>query len=229
MTDQELDDLLRQVAVDALLLDYEDAKELPEPEPTPQHQKQMRAMLRDPLAWSRRKPAWLKPLCTAAMLLLVTALTFACVMLASPTARATVKNWFMVQTDTDVIYTYTTSENSTDAPNYTLGYIPDGYTLYDSFTFPGHTSITYACSTGQKLFFDCFYATDETLLQVSTVDAVVEQITFNGHSGTLFISQVSTQSNMLTWIDEEANVQFVIDGFFDKKELFAIANNIVNN
>lgn len=61
MTDQELDTLMRRVLLDSLKLDAESAAsgELAF-EPTPRYQRQMAAMVKDPLKWERRRarPLW---------------------------------------------------------------------------------------------------------------------------------------------------------------------------
>ena len=56
MTDQELDTLMRRVLLDSLKLDAESAAsgELVF-EPTPRYQRQMAAMVKDPLKWERRR------------------------------------------------------------------------------------------------------------------------------------------------------------------------------
>ena len=61
MTDQELDTLMRRVLLDSLKLDLEGAAggELPF-NPTPRFQRQMTAMLANPLKWARKRarPLW---------------------------------------------------------------------------------------------------------------------------------------------------------------------------
>lgn len=87
MTDQELDRLMRHVLMDGVEQETEtDARDIPAFQPSPRYQRQMAAMQRDPLAWSRKKqrPAWKKCAQTAAALLLAAGLGLA----ASPTARA---------------------------------------------------------------------------------------------------------------------------------------------
>lgn len=62
MTDQELDVLTKRVLIDSMKLDLEadGAGQTASFTPSPQHQRQMKAMLKDPLGWSRKKarPVW---------------------------------------------------------------------------------------------------------------------------------------------------------------------------
>ena len=73
MTDQELDTLMRRVLLDSLKLDAESAAsgELAF-EPTPRYQRQMAAMVKDPLKWERRRarPLWKNVAQKAAVILL---------------------------------------------------------------------------------------------------------------------------------------------------------------
>ena len=56
MTDQELDRIMERVLIDSLKLDWEKAAQEEIPfEPSSQHQRQMRAMLANPLRWVRRR------------------------------------------------------------------------------------------------------------------------------------------------------------------------------
>ena len=78
MTDQELDTLMRRVLLDSLKLDAESAAsgELVF-EPTPRYQRQMAAMVKDPLKWERRRarPLWKNVVQKAAVILLVFSLS----------------------------------------------------------------------------------------------------------------------------------------------------------
>ena len=96
MTDQELDTLMRRVLLDSLKLDLEGAtgNELPF-EPTPRYQRQMTAMLADPLKWARKRarPVWKKAIQKVAVILLVFSLSLGSLMAVSPTVRAAVIRW----------------------------------------------------------------------------------------------------------------------------------------
>ena len=78
MTDQELDILMRRVLLDALKLDTESTAggELAF-EATPQHRRQMAAMIKDPLKWARRRarPIWKNVIQKVAVILLVFSLS----------------------------------------------------------------------------------------------------------------------------------------------------------
>ena len=95
MTDRELDSLMREILLDAIALDEEDCKDRNPFEPSLKHQRQIGAMLKDPLRWAkdRSKPVWKKVGQRAAVILLVVTISFGSVMAVSPTARAAVLRW----------------------------------------------------------------------------------------------------------------------------------------
>ena len=96
MTDQELDTLMRRVLLDSLKLDAESTAsgELAF-EPTHHYQRQMAAMVKDPLKWERRRarPLWKNVAQKIAVILLVFSLSLGSLMAVSPTVRAAVVRW----------------------------------------------------------------------------------------------------------------------------------------
>ena len=109
MTDQELDTLMRRVLLDSLKLDAESTAsgELAF-EPTARYQRQMAAMLKDPLKWERRRarPLWKNVVQKAAVILLVFSLSLGSLMAVSPTVRATVVRWITEWYETHIVYRY---------------------------------------------------------------------------------------------------------------------------
>ena len=77
MTEQELDLFMRNVLLDAIALDEERIQETIPYTPSLHHQKQIKAMLKNPLRWARSKAACLeKSLKRVAVILLVISLAF---------------------------------------------------------------------------------------------------------------------------------------------------------
>lgn len=91
MTEQELDLFMRNVLLDAIALDEETNTEMIPYTPSLHHQKQIKAMLKNPLRWARDRklPVWKRALKRVAVILLVISLAFSSLMVVSPTARAT--------------------------------------------------------------------------------------------------------------------------------------------
>lgn len=59
-----------------------------------------------------------------------------------------------------------------------------------------------------------------------TTNMDVSDIIVNGHAGQLFIAQDSNQGSAITWVDENQNLQFTIDGFADRESLLNMAESV---
>ena len=130
MTDQELDTLMRRVLLDSLKLDAESTAsgELAF-EPTPRYQRQMAAMVKDPLKWERRRarPLWKNVAQKIAVILLVFSLSLGSLMAVSPTVRAAVVRWVTEWYETHVVYRHLGAPMTGEIPQYTITDLPDGY------------------------------------------------------------------------------------------------------
>lgn len=87
MTEQELDLFMRNVLLDAIALDEETNTETIPYTPSLHHQRQIKAMLKNPLRWARdrKQPVWKRALKRVAVILLVISLAFGSLMVVSPT------------------------------------------------------------------------------------------------------------------------------------------------
>ena len=129
MTEQELDLFMRNVLLDAIALDEETNTETIPYTPSLHHQKQIKAMLKNPLRWARdrERPVWKRALKRVAVILLVISLAFGSLMVVSPTARATFIRWVTEWYETHVTYRYAGDDMVGDIPEYTITELPEGY------------------------------------------------------------------------------------------------------
>ena len=118
MTEQELDLFMRNVLLDAIALDEETNTETIPYTPSLHHQKQIKAMLKNPLRWARdrERPVWKRALKRVAVILLVISLAFGSLMVVSPTARATFIRWVTEWYETHVVFRYA----GDDSPSKTI-------------------------------------------------------------------------------------------------------------
>lgn len=99
MTDNELDQLMQRVLLDAIKSDCEKENSVvPSFEPSLRYQRSLAAMIADPLKWAhkRTKPLWKKVLQKVAIVLIVFSLSLGSLMAVSPNIRAAVVNWVTV-------------------------------------------------------------------------------------------------------------------------------------
>lgn len=132
MTEQELDLFMRNVLLDAIALDEETNTETIPYTPSLHHQKQIKAMLKNPLRWARdrKQPVWKRALKRVAVILLVISLAFGSLMVVSPTARATFIRWVTEWYETHITYRYAGPSAVEKMPHYpTLKEVCEGREL----------------------------------------------------------------------------------------------------
>lgn len=232
MTDQELDILTKRVLIDSMKLDLEadGAGQTASFTPSPQHQRQMKAMLKDPLGWSRKKarPVWKMIAQKAAVILLVISVGFGAVMAASPTARAAFVRWAREWYETHITYRYGGENLSGSVPQYQITALPEGYTEYQREERPSFTHIIYSNpSNDDRIYLHYIHMQQGSAIDFVTEDLKVMPVTVNGMDGELYLSQdLTKQTNTVTWIDEEANIQFVVDASLGQTDILRIAESV---
>lgn len=230
MTDRELDRIMGRILLDSLKKEAEEAEQDQAPPfvPTPGHQRQMRAMLADPLRWSHRqaRPVWKRIAQRAAVILLACILAFGGVMALHPTARAAVIRWAVEWYEGTVNYLYSGKQNAEALPQYGIAELPDGYTETARDIAPGLVSVTYANQRGDVIYLDYVFMQQGSLSFFHVEDADVFDIQVNGMDGKFF--QPRAQGDLCTvfWIDTEQNLQFSIDGCFARDALLHMADSI---
>ena len=239
MTELEQERTLRRALLDALEQELA-ASPLPEGAPTPSRAlaRSMEKMRRDPLAWARRRahPHWHYAGHIAAMLA-AAVFCSGVVLVANPDTRASVKKWFLVERERDTVFEYIGEQVDTSVPNYVLGKVPDGYRLIEQVRFPDPEEFpelpttyvfdVYENDNGMRLHFSYIYMQAGALSAYDTSTSEIYDITVNGCPGQLYISKrPESETNTITWIDEEANIHFEISAFLDGDELMRLAKSV---
>lgn len=227
------DNAIRDILLDAAASEF--AAELSDVNPVEtsiRFQKRMETMLINPQRWAKRlvQPLWKKCIQTAAAILLVCSLSLGALMAVSPTVRAAVINWVTEWYETYVIYRFsgeTTENQIVPMPQYTIADLPAGYnTEGELLELPNNTEIVYGNEAGQMLRLEYIRMVAGHALMIRTENMVITDASINNCIGQLYISTDSTQSNAVVWIDEQANLQFMIDGFVGEQELLHMAESV---
>lgn len=229
MEENHDDEWMRRVLMDAVKMDWADSlNNAPQFQPSKKFQLQMKAMLKDPFQWQRKKmiPFWKKATTRAAAILITITVGVGSVMIASPTVRASVIKWFIEWYETHVEYRYSGEPIQTELPQYYITNLPEGYVEMNRLVYPEYVSVTYGNVNQNTLYLDYAYLQEGTVSSFETGDMDIMDITVNGCPGQLFLSKDTNQTNAITWIDNQKNIQFTIDGFQDKSELLHMAENI---
>ncbi len=232
MTDQALDALMKRVLVDSMKLDLEaDTKDNTASfTPSSRHQRQVKAMLKDPLGWSRRKarPVWKMIAQKAAIILLAISLAFGTIMAVSPTARAAFNRWIREWYETHITYRYT-GERTIDAiPRYGIAELPEGYFEYERVEKKNYTLIIYQnVDSGEWISLHYTYMQQGFAIDFMVESEDIVPITVNGMAGELYLSENLEEDNTITWIDAEANLQFVVDAPLEQADILRIAESVI--
>lgn len=233
MTDQELDTLMRRVLLDSLKLDAESTAsgELAF-EPTPRYQRQMAAMLKDPLKWERRRarPLWKNVAQKAAVILLVFSLSLGSLMAVSPTVRAAVVRWVTEWYETHVVYRFSGEQLSGEMPKYEITNLPEGYVEDERVDWPTYISIIYRKANDENapwIYLRYVYMQQGTVNNIGTEDADIIPVTVNGIEGQLYLARNPDESDStITWIDPDKNIAFVVDAALDADSILHIAESV---
>ena len=233
MTDQELDTLMRRVLLDSLKLDAESAAsgELAF-EPTPRYQRQMAAMVKDPLKWERRRarPLWKNVAQKAAVILLVFSLSLGSLMAVSPTVRAAVVRWVTEWYETHVVYRFSGEQLSGEMPKYEITDLPEGYVEDERVDWPTYISIIYRKANDENapwIYLRYVYMQQGTVNNIGTEGADIIPVTVNGIEGQLYLARNPDESDStITWIDPDKNIAFVVDAALDADSILHMAESV---
>ena len=141
MTDRELDRMMQHVLLDAIKRDCEkETDDVPAFKPTRHYQRQIAAMLSDPLKWARKRarPIWKSALQKVAMILLVFTLSLGSLMAVSPTVRAAVVRWVTEWYETHVVYRFSGEQITDEMPQYEVTDLPEGYAEIERVEWPSY-------------------------------------------------------------------------------------------
>ena len=229
MTDQELDTLMRRVLLDSLKLDAESTAsgELAF-EPTARYQRQMAAMVKDPLKWERRRarPLWKNVAQKAAVILLVFSLSLGSLMAVSPTVRAAVVRWVTEWYETHIVYRYSGEDISGEMPYYEISGLPQGYTEIIRDIYEASVSVVYESPNGDMICFDYTHMQQGAANIIAPGDDEIIDVTVNGTQGQLFLPHDSENAKTITWIDADSNLQFVVKAFCSETDILHMAESV---
>ena len=230
MTEKELDAFMSKVLLDAIAFDEDRLEEKIPYAASARHRRQMRAMLKDPVRWTRErgKPVWKRVLQTAAVILLMLSLGLGSVMLASPTARATIVRWVTEWYETHIVFRYAGEDAQGEMSQYELGELPEGFVENPERQFigTGMTSHFYENEKGDVILFEYIYMQQGSSSGASTENAYVVSVSINRCDGLLVIPKEENSNSMLMWFDPEHNLQFTLDAPLGQEDILHMAESV---
>ena len=231
MTDRELDRMMQHVLLDAIKRDCEkETDDVPAFKPTRHYQRQIAAMLSDPLKWAqkRARPLWKNVAQKIAVILLVFSLSLGSLMAVSPTVRAAVVRWVTEWYETHIVYRYSGEQITGEMPQYEITDLPEGYIEDERVNWPSYVSVVYQNKdTGKTIYLDCTYMQQGSASDYVTDGVEVVPVTVNGLSGQLFLTDDwENKWNTITWNDAERNLQFEIDANVNRDVILYMAESV---
>lgn len=230
MTGQNEDHFLRDILLEAANQEFnQELFDDSQVNTSPQFIRQMRNMLKNPSKWSKhqKRPYRKKAMQTAATLILICALSFGVLLTCNSTVRAAVIRWVTEWYETGVIYRFFGESVSDKMPLYEISDLPLGYVKTEAITeIPDNIEITYKNEIGDIIRFGYIRVEEGSAVVVDTENMEITDITINGCPGQLYVSTDPQQSNCIMWYDEKAEIQFMMDGFFDGDKLQMMASSI---
>ncbi len=234
MSDQELDRAMRRALLDAAARDWAALEEQPfcACAPSRRHRREMRAMLRDPLRWARRRgqPRQKRAFARAAACVLAVLLGLCALTLCIPSARAAVRRWFIEWADSaHFIYHYTGQAPAEALPRYEITALPEGFSEVERVESDAFTSVVFENQTDQAdgaLYFEYHYIFETGLAAVNTEDSDIYDVKVKHMPGKYIKSRLTEGFSELTWIDEDAGIQFYLSSQSTQIDIVNIAENV---
>lgn len=218
---------MRGVLLDAIAHDMQSISDpVIEFEPSRRHERQIRQMLKDPLHWakSRNRATLQKTTQWVAVILLFVSLSFGLVMLFSSTARAAVERWVVEWYQTHIVYRY--FGKAENLPRYELTGLPNGFSELERMEEPTFTDVIYGNKSGELISFTYTVLKQGGATVFVPNGDTVSEVTIGKNQGTLFIPQDPENMTKLTWIDDEAGVQFTIVADLDELNMIRLAESL---
>ncbi|MDE7261319.1 MAG: DUF4367 domain-containing protein, partial [Oscillospiraceae bacterium] len=116
--------------------------------------------------------------------------------------------------------------NTESLPQYEIAGLPEGYVEIERKTAPGLVVVIYKNDQKEVIYFNYVFMHQGTLSGFETRDADVFEMQVNSHQGAYFEVRTPGGLNTLTWIDEDQNLQFAIDGCYQYDDLLRMAESI---
>ena len=233
MTDRELDRMMQHVLLDAIKRDCEkETDDVPAFKPTRHYQRQMAAMLSDPLKWARKRarPIWKSALQKVAMILLVFTLSLGSLMAVSPTVRAAVVRWVTEWYETHVVYRFSGEQIADEMPQYEVTDLPEGYAETERVEWPSYVSIIYQNVNDENaswIYLQYIYMQQGASSNFEIENADIIPVTVNGLEGQLYLTRdTEGADSTITWIVPDENMLFAVSAALGADDILHMAESV---
>lgn len=233
MTDRELDRMMQHVLLDAIKRDREkETDDVPAFKSTHHYQRQIAAMLSDPLKWAqkRARPLWKNVAQKIAVILLVFSLSLGSLMAVSPTVRAAVVRWVTEWYETHVVYRFSGEQIADEMPQYGVTDLPEGYAETERVEWPSYVSIIYQNVNDENaswIYLQYIYMQQGASSNFGIENADIIPVTVNGLEGQLYLTRdTEGADSTITWIVPDENMLFAVSAALNANDILHIAESV---
>lgn len=165
-------------------------------------------------------------LTTAACLLLSIVLAGYVILATCPAVKAAFSDWFRDLGNNIVNYRFQGEETACVETKFDLGYVPEGYVLFDEISDSSSTLCIFTNSEAQILQFQYVIGADENSTSILAEWSEHKQVMVNGNLADLHIGKNTGDGNALVWFDETYGILFQVSGCLDESTLIQIAESV---
>lgn len=174
----------------------------------------------------KTKPQVHKWLSKVACFFLAIMLTGSAILTFSVEARAAFFGWVREQVETYYMYFFEGNAAVTESAKYELGWVPENCIFVTSYETAGGEVYIYTDERDTLIQFTYTSEPDNEKVYVDYAGYTEKQVTINGQSGSIFITQNEEETDGIVWIDLKTNTLFFISGHFDEDTLIQMAESV---
>lgn len=145
-----------------------------------------------------------------------------------PTARAAVVDWVKEKLEDFYHYVFAGEQVEETPKAYSLGWVPEGYALLDSFEQGENKTFLYLnAGSGEMMQFIYVYGASYETLFAGSGDYEQTVVSVEGRDAELYIAMDDGQANWIVWKDARGGTMFTITGFLSEEEMVKMAESLV--
>lgn len=229
MNRDEKDIVIKRILLEAVAMDMEEDATGTTVPTSPQFQREMKKMLKDPAGWLKRKrtPIWKKFLQAAAAVVLIFSFGIGSLMMLAPNVYAAITNWIVVFYEDRIVYMFAGKAEPIKLEDYYIADLPDGYHQKgEQIRITDDVRTIYKNDNDQTILLAVILVREGSALSIDTKNMIVSDISIHGHQGHLYISENDAISSGIIWYDADSNIQFMIDGCVESDVLQKMAESV---
>lgn len=153
-------------------------------------------------------------------------LLFGSVLAVDVNAREAFFGWVKEQSTSFSHFIFKGEYTEPDSVQFYPGWIPENYTLYDSYPIQNGQTFLYSNDSGDVLSFIYTLSPENLEVYIYTEACRQETLTVSGYEAQLYIPWDTTEASDLVWQDSHGTL-FLVSGKCDKTTLIQFAEKIL--